>query len=89
MSPCGASGDANNEHLLGKHRLLGDGERTRKQSKLARLKQPHISANLHGLVELVRRGEYVDVGARHAKDGRVVGHPSEVGAEAVGALSSG
>lgn len=49
----------------------------------------HGDTDLHGLVELVGRGEKVDVGARDPEGGYVLSHPSEVGAEAVCALSSG
>lgn len=45
--------------------------------------------DLHGLVELIGGREDVDAGARHPEGGNVLGHPSEVAAEAVGALSSG
>lgn len=42
--------------------------------------------DLHGLVELIGRREDVDAGSRHPEGGNVLGHPSEVAAEAVGAL---
>lgn len=45
--------------------------------------------DLHGLVELVRRGENVNVGAWHPEGGYVLCYPLEVRAEAACALSSG
>lgn len=45
--------------------------------------------DLHSLVELVRRGEDVDVGAWQPEGGYVLCYPSEVRAEAACALSSG
>ena len=44
--------------------------------------------HLDGLVELAGGGEHVDVRARHPEAGRVLGHPLELGEEAILLLES-
>lgn len=49
---------------------------------------PNSTTHLHGLVELVRRGQDVHAGTWNPEGRHMVGHPSEVAAEAVAAALS-
>lgn len=48
-----------------------------------------LNTNLHGQVELFRGGQYFDVASWNPEGGYLLRHPLEMGAEAIGALSSG